>query len=79
VHEIVVAGGGTHNRTLMAYLAAFLPELRVRTTADFGIDVDAKEAIAFAILAFESWHRRPANLPSATGARHPVVLGKVSF
>ena len=77
--EIIVAGGGAHNRTMMAYLASFLPDTRVRMTADFGIDVDAKEAIAFAMLAWETWHKRPSNLPSATGAKHAVVLGQVSY
>jgi anhydro-N-acetylmuramic acid kinase len=79
VDEVIVSGGGVHNRTLMGYLQAFLPNSRLRTSTEFGIDSDAKEAIAFAILAYETWHRRPANLPSATGARHPVVLGKVSY
>jgi anhydro-N-acetylmuramic acid kinase len=79
IDEIVVAGGGAHNRTMMAYLAAFLPGMRVRTADDFGVDVDAKEAIAFAVLAYETWHRRPSNLPSATGARHAAILGKVSY
>ena len=79
VDEIIVSGGGVHNRTLMAYLQAFLPAVKLRTSTEFGIDSDAKEAIAFAILAYETWHRRPSNLPSATGARHPVILGKVSF
>jgi anhydro-N-acetylmuramic acid kinase len=79
VHEIVAAGGGVHNRTMMAYLAAFLPGVRVRTSDEFGIDPDAKEAIAFAVLAYETWHRRPSNLPSATGARRAVVLGKISY
>jgi anhydro-N-acetylmuramic acid kinase len=54
-----------------------LDPARLRTSAEFGIDSDAKEAIAFAILSCESFHGRPANLPSATGARHPCVLGKV--
>jgi anhydro-N-acetylmuramic acid kinase len=79
VDEIIVSGGGVHNRTMMAYLQAFLPAVKLRTSTEFGIDSDAKEAIAFAILAYETWHRRPSNLPSATGARHPVILGKVSF
>jgi anhydro-N-acetylmuramic acid kinase len=79
VDEVIVSGGGVHNRTMMAYLQAFLPAVRLRTSTEFGIDSDAKEAIAFAILAHETWHRRPSNLPSATGARHPVILGKVSF
>ena len=79
VHEVIVAGGGVHNQTMIAYLQAFLPNMRVRTSSEFGIDSDAKEAIAFAILAHETWHRRPSNLPSATGASRAVVLGKVSF
>jgi anhydro-N-acetylmuramic acid kinase len=62
----------------MAHLAAFLPQLRIATSSDFGIDVDAKEAIAFAILAYETWRGRPSNLPSATGARSAVVLGSVT-
>jgi anhydro-N-acetylmuramic acid kinase len=77
--ELIAAGGGTHNRQLMAQLAAFLPECKIRTTADFGIDVDAKEAVAFAILAHRTWRRQTGNLPSATGARRAVILGKVTF
>ncbi|MEJ7604914.1 MAG: anhydro-N-acetylmuramic acid kinase [Bryobacteraceae bacterium] len=77
--ELIISGGGAHNRTLLAYLQAFLPTVRLRSSNEFGIDGDAKEAIAFAILAYETWNRRPSNLPSATGAGRPVVLGKVSF
>jgi anhydro-N-acetylmuramic acid kinase len=77
--EVIAAGGGVHNRQLMAQLAAFLPAARIATSAEFGIDPDAKEAIAFAILAWRTWRRKPGNLPSATGARHPVILGKLSF
>jgi anhydro-N-acetylmuramic acid kinase len=79
VKELIASGGGTHNRRMLAYLQSFLPELALKTSTDFGIDPDAKEAIAFAILAYETWHRRPSNLPSATGARKPVILGKVSY
>jgi anhydro-N-acetylmuramic acid kinase len=78
VDELIAAGGGVHNPRIMAYLAAFLPGVRIRTSSEFGIDSDAKEAIAFAILAYESWHKRPSNLPSATGASRRVVLGKIS-
>ena len=79
VDDLIVSGGGAHNPRIMAYLAAFLPGVTVHTSTDFGIHVDAKEAIAFAVLAYETWRRRPSNLPAATGARRPVVLGKVSF
>jgi anhydro-N-acetylmuramic acid kinase len=77
--ELIGAGGGTHNCRLMAQIAAFLPHCRVTTTLEFGIDVDAKEAIAFAILAHRTWRRQTGNLPSATGARKAVILGKVTF
>ncbi len=76
--ELIVSGGGAHNPRIMAQLAAFLPEAAVATSADYGIDIDAKEAVAFAMLAHETWRGRPANLPSATGARRAVVLGSVT-
>jgi anhydro-N-acetylmuramic acid kinase len=79
VDEVIVSGGGVHNRTLRAYLQGFLPGVTLRTSNEFGVNCDAKEAIAFAILAHETWHQRPSNLPSATGARRAVVLGKVSY
>ena len=78
VDQLIAAGGGVHNRTLMAYLQGFLPGVRITRTAEFGIDPDAKEAVAFAVLAYETYHQRPSNLPSATGARHAVILGKVT-
>jgi len=78
VHRLVVSGGGAHNRLLMARLAALLPSLRVHTSDEFGLDVDAKEAIAFAVLADRTMHGLPGNLPTVTGARHAVVLGKIS-
>jgi anhydro-N-acetylmuramic acid kinase len=77
--EVIAAGGGTHNRQLMAQLAALLPEARIAGSGEYGIDPDAKEAIAFAILACRTWRKEPGNLPSATGARHPVVLGSITF
>ena len=77
--EMIVSGGGVHNRQLMAQLEAFLPTWHIQSSADFGVDPDAKEAIAFAILAYRTWKRQSGNLPSATGARRAVVLGKVTF
>jgi anhydro-N-acetylmuramic acid kinase len=78
--EVIASGGGVRNPVLMSFLRAELPEeMELITTAEYGIDPDFKEAIAFAVLAHETWHRKPSNLPSATGARHAVVLGKVSY
>lgn len=76
--EVIAAGGGVHNRQTMLRLAELLPRASVTTSADFGIDPDAKEAIAFAVLAYEFVHGRAANLPTATGARRAVPLGKSS-
>jgi anhydro-N-acetylmuramic acid kinase len=79
--EVIVSGGGTKNPTLMAWLADELGDsgLRLRSSNEFGIPSEAKEAVAFAVLAFETWNRRPSNVPSATGAKRAVVLGKISF
>jgi anhydro-N-acetylmuramic acid kinase len=79
VDELIVSGGGVHNRQMMAQLAAFLPGVSLASSTDYGVDADAKEAIAFAVLAYETWRRHPANLPSATGARRAVVLGKINW
>jgi anhydro-N-acetylmuramic acid kinase len=76
--DLIVSGGGSHNPEIMAHLAAFLPAFAISTSTDHGIDADAKEAIAFAILAHQTWRRRPSNLPSATGAAHPVILGSIT-
>ena len=75
--EVIVSGGGAHNRYLMERLSA-LVRPRVTTCEEFGIGVDSKEAILFALLAYETFHGRAGNLPSATGARRAVILGKLS-
>jgi anhydro-N-acetylmuramic acid kinase len=75
--QIIVSGGGVHNKTLLRFLRAELPESDVVRSEIFGIDPDAKEAIAFAILARETLEGRPANLPAATGASRPAILGKL--
>ena len=79
--EMIVSGGGAKNPTLMVMLENKLSStgLRLRGSGDFGIPPAAKEAVAFALLAFETWHRRPSNVPSATGAKKAAVLGKISF
>ena len=76
--DLIVSGGGVHNPQIMAHLAGFLPGVAISTSTDHGIDADAKEAIAFAMLAYETWRGRPANLPSATGACRAVVLGELT-
>ena len=76
--ELIVSGGGAHNRQLMGNLMALLPELRFSTTDDYGIAGDAKEAVAFALLAHRAWHGKTGNLPGATGARRAVVLGSIT-
>jgi anhydro-N-acetylmuramic acid kinase len=77
VDELIVAGGGARNPLLMAQLAAALPEIEIVPASEFGIPAEAKEAFAFAVLAYEAYHGRTNNLPSATGARHPAVMGKL--
>jgi len=79
VHELIVSGGGARNPLMMAHLAASLPGIDIRTSDEFGIPSQAKEAFAFAILAYEAFHQRANNLPSATGARRPAVLGKICY
>jgi anhydro-N-acetylmuramic acid kinase len=76
--EVIVSGGGVHNSFLMSLLAALMPFAQVASSARYGIDPDAKEAIAFAVLAWQTWRGRPGNLPSATGAKRAVVLGTIS-
>jgi anhydro-N-acetylmuramic acid kinase len=76
--DLIVSGGGVRNPRILAYLSAFLPEMAISSTTDHGVDADAKEAIAFAVLAYARWRGKPANLPSATGARHPVILGDIT-
>jgi anhydro-N-acetylmuramic acid kinase len=78
VDELIVSGGGAKNPVIMKHMAALLPGVAVATSSDFGIDIDAKEAIAFAILGYQTWRGRPSNLPSATGARRPVILGSIT-
>ena len=76
--DLIVSGGGVHNPQIMAHLAGFLPGIAISTSTDHGVDADAKEAIAFAVLAYRTWRKKPSNLPSATGARHAVVLGDIT-
>ncbi len=75
--EVILCGGGALNRTLVAMLAERIAPAAVTTTAAFGIPIDAKEAVSFAILAAETIRGVAGNVPTATGAGKPVVLGKI--
>jgi anhydro-N-acetylmuramic acid kinase len=79
--EWIVSGGGTQNTTLMEMLQheAENLELRLRHSDDFKVPSQAKEAMAFALLAYQTWNQLPGNVPSATGAERPAILGKVSY
>lgn len=79
--DFIATGGGASNKTLMRMIASEIAPLglRLRDAEDFGVPSVAKEAVAFAILAYQTWRLRPGNIPSATGARHPAILGKVSY
>lgn len=86
IDEVILSGGGAHNRTLVKMLQAEIARrggstserpARVFLMDELDIRVDAKEAVSFAILARETIRGAAGNVPSATGARHPVVLGKI--
>lgn len=77
IQEVIMGGGGARNPTLLSLLQNLLPTAKVMTHEDIGLDSDNKEALVFALLAHETWHARPGNLPSLTGAKSPVVLGQI--
>jgi len=78
VSEIIISGGGLHNKTLMHFLAEYLvPTIKIHPIDNFGIPADAKESLAFAILANEAISGNANNAPHATGAKEPVIMGKI--
>ncbi|MEK8132318.1 anhydro-N-acetylmuramic acid kinase [Paenibacillus filicis] len=79
IDEIVISGGGAHNRTLLRMLSDLLPGQQVRTAASLGVSDDAKEAICFAIFGNNLLNGEPNNLPSATGAARETVMGKLAL
>ena len=74
---MIASGGGAKNAFLLERLARVLSPVAVTTSDDHGISSDAKEAVAFAILAHQTVRARPGSLPGATGADRPAVLGKI--
>jgi len=79
VDELIVSGGGANNPTLMAMLGEKLPKIKIRRSDELGINADAKEAVAFAVLAHRTVMGFAGNVPSATGAKIPVILGSVTL
>ena len=79
IHQLIVSGGGANNPLILAQLAAALPAIEILPSSRLGVPEDAKEAYAFALLAYETLHHRASNIPSATGARRPAILGKISY
>jgi anhydro-N-acetylmuramic acid kinase len=79
--DYIVSGGGARNHTLMAMLAQRLEPLgcELASSEQFGLPAEAKEAAAFALLAWQTWHHRPGNVPAATGAARAAILGQVTY
>ena len=77
--EVLLCGGGARNPAIAAMLQKELPTSRIGRTEDAGLPGDSKEAVAFAVLGYETMNRRPGNLPAATGAKGPVVLGSITY
>ena len=79
IDQLIVSGGGTRNPLIMAQLSAALPDVEVLPSSRVGVPEEAKEAFAFALMAYETIHQRPGNVFSATGASGPAILGKISY
>ncbi len=79
--DVIVSGGGARNATLLSMLRERLAPLGCTVTASdaSGIPAEAKEAVAFALLAYQTWHHLPGNVPSATGAARPAILGQITY
>jgi anhydro-N-acetylmuramic acid kinase len=76
--EIIIGGGGANNPALMAMLRSQVQPIPVVTHEAIGLSSDFKEALVFAVLAYETWHNRISTLPAQTGASHPTVLGQIT-
>lgn len=78
VKEVILGGGGRHNPAMVGLLRELLAPAKVLNHEDIGIDGDFKEALVFAVLAYETWHGRPGTLPNLTGATSPALLGQIT-
>ena len=79
VNEVVLGGGGAYNKALRRYLKEYLPDFTIKTHSDYKIPDKLKEAIAFAYLGYFTVNKKPNNIPSCTGAKMPVVMGKIAY
>jgi len=79
IQQLIVSGGGAKNPLILAQIAAALPTIKIVASSELGVAEEAKEAYAFALLAYETFHQRPSNIPSATGAHRPAILGKICY
>jgi anhydro-N-acetylmuramic acid kinase len=94
IHQLIISGGGAKNPLIQAQLSAVLGDqvvgarfgasqrsarIEILPSSNLGVPEDAKEAFAFALMAYETVHQRPSNVPSATGASRPAILGKISY
>ncbi len=79
IRQLIVSGGGARNPLILAQLSAALPGIEIVPSSELGVPEEAKEAYAFALLAYETFHLRASNIPSATGAHRPAILGKISY
>ncbi|QQR81067.1 MAG: anhydro-N-acetylmuramic acid kinase [Deltaproteobacteria bacterium] len=77
LRKLFFGGGGSHNKTLMKMLEAELLGIKISQFDDYGIPADAAEAVCFAVLAYQTLQGQPTNLPSVTGAKKAMILGKI--
>lgn len=78
IREVILGGGGRRNPIMVGMLRQLLAPASVMTHEDIGMDSDFKEALVFAVLAYETWRGRPSTLPELTGARRASVLGSIT-
>ncbi|MBK5442263.1 MULTISPECIES: anhydro-N-acetylmuramic acid kinase AnmK [Peribacillus] len=80
IEEVIIGGGGSYNKTLLEMIQSLLGNsIQVLTQEELGYSSEAKEAVAFALLANETFHGNPSNVPKATGAKNDVILGNITF
>lgn len=79
VDRLIVSGGGAYNQTLLEHIVQLLPHTKIMPSDELGISAESKEAVYFALLAFDTFNRKPNNLPQATGAHKRVILGSITY